>query len=212
MQFGRFLSILSKVEALPLPGIEAHRKMIPEMRTIPSPQEIDLSRPTQAGVLALFYPDREEETRFLLTLRASYPGTHSAQVSFPGGKIEKGDPDLAHTALRETCEETGVHPESIVIKKSMTETYIPPSNFLVSPFVGISSTRPDFRPNHEVREIIQVKLRDLLDENTLGVKNLTTSYMENIDVPCFHFDDHIVWGATAMMLSEIKELIKLSFH
>jgi hypothetical protein len=78
--------------------------------------------------------------------------------------------------------------------------------------MGISSEMPEFRPNHEVREIIQVKLQDLLDETTLGLKNMSTSYMENIDVPCFHLDGHVVWGATAMMLSEIKELIKLSFH
>ncbi len=212
MEFGRFLSILSDLEAHPLPGIDAHRKMIPEIRTIPSLQEIKRSQPSQAGVLALFYPDREEETRFLLTLRASYPGKHSSQVSFPGGKQEEGDHDLAHTALRETCEETGVQPDSIVIKKSMTKTYIPPSNFLVSPFLGFSSSMPQFRPNHEVSEIIEAKLSDLLDENTLGIKNLSTSYMQNIDVPCFHFEGHVVWGATAMMLSEIKELIKLSFH
>jgi 8-oxo-dGTP pyrophosphatase MutT (NUDIX family) len=212
MQFGRFLSILSELEAHPLPGIEAHRKMIPELRTIPSMQEINRSQPSQAGVLALFYPDREKETRFLLTLRASYPGKHSSQVSFPGGKQEEGDPDLAHTALRETYEETGVDPKSIVIKKSMTKTYIPPSNFLVSPFLGLCPSKPQFRPNHEVSEIIQVKLSDLLDERTLDIKNLSTSYMESIDVPCFRFEGHVVWGATAMMLSEIKELIKLSFH
>lgn len=212
MQFGRFLSILSQLESHPLPGIEAHRKMIPEIRTIPSLDEVQSYQPSPAGVLALFYPDREKETRFLLTLRASYSGTHSAQVSFPGGKREAGDPNLAYTALRETSEETGVHPKSIVIKKSMTETYIPPSNFLVSPYVGISSVMPDFKPNHEVKKIIQVKLKDLLDDSTIGLKNLSTNYMENIDVPCFHFDGHVVWGATAMMLSEIKELIKLSFH
>ena len=212
MQFGQFLSILSKLEAHPLPGIEAHRKLIPEIRTIPSRDDIRRSEPSRAGVLALFYPDRENETRFLLTLRASYSGTHSAQVSFPGGKSEPGDLDLAHTALRETSEETGVNPDSIVIKRSMTETYIPPSNFLVSPYLGISSEMPEFRPNHEVRKIIQVKLKDLLDERTRSVKKMSTSYMDNIDVPCFYFEGHLVWGATAMMLSEIKELIKLSFH
>lgn len=212
MQFGDFLSILSQLETQQLPGIQAHRRMIPEIRTIPSIKEVERAKPSQAGVLALFYPDLDKETRFLLTLRASYPGAHSAQVSFPGGKQEAGDLDLAQTALRETCEETGVRPDSILIKKTMTRTYIPPSNFLVSPFLGVSSELPVFKPNHEVREIIEVKLRDLLDENTVGVKNLSTSYMENIDVPCFHFEGHIVWGATAMMLSEIKELIKLSFH
>ena len=94
----------------------------------------------------------------------------------------------------------------------MTETYIPPSNFLVSPFVGFTESRPRFRPNHEVKEIIEVKLADLLDEKSTGVKNLSTSYMKNIDVPCYYLENHMVWGATAMMLSEIKELIKLGFH
>ena len=212
MQFGRFLTILSQLESHPLPGFEAHRKMIPKVRKIPSLEEVERSQPYQAGVLALFYPDLQNDTRFLLTLRASYSGAHSAQVSFPGGKYEDRDSDLAQTALRETCEETGVNPESVVIRKSMTQTYIPPSNFIVSPFVGVSSELPDFNPNHEVKQIIQVRLSDLLDETTVGVKNLSTSYMKNIDVPCFHFGPHVVWGATAMMLSEIKDLIKLSFH
>jgi 8-oxo-dGTP pyrophosphatase MutT (NUDIX family) len=212
MQFGRFLTILSEIEAHPLPGIEAQRKMIPETRIIPTTDYVKRSNPSQAGVLALFYPDSNQDARFLLTLRASYSGTHSAQVSFPGGKYEAGDRDLAGTALRETSEETGVNPESILIKKSMTETYIPPSNFLVSPFVGFTESRPQFRPNHEVKEIIEVKVADLLDDKSTGVKNLSTSYLKNVDVPCYYLEDHMVWGATAMMLSEIKELIKLGFH
>jgi 8-oxo-dGTP pyrophosphatase MutT (NUDIX family) len=212
MQFGRFLTILSDLQTHPLPGVESHYKMIPKIRKVPTRTEIESSNPSKAAVLALFYPDQDQDASFLLTLRASYPGAHSSQISFPGGKFEKSDPDLAHTALRETCEETGVRSEQVVIKRAMSETYIPPSNFLVRPYLGLSMTMPEFKPNHEVKQIIQVKLSDLLSEHTLGSKNLSTSYMRKIDVPCFYLNDHVVWGATAMMLSEIKDLIKLSFH
>jgi len=212
MQFGHFLTILSELDGRSLPGIESHQKMIPKERNIPSMDKIKRSNPKKAGVMALFYPGDQAETHFLLTLRANYPGTHSSQISFPGGKIEKGDKDLAHTALRETCEETGVDPKAITIKKALSEMFIPPSNFLVQPYLGFSHTQPKFKPNHEVEKIIQVRLSDLLNDDAIGIKNLTTSYMKKIDVPCFYFDQNVVWGATAMMLSEIKDLIKLSFH
>lgn len=212
MQFSRFLSILSDLEGLSLPGTASHRKMIPKVRIIPSSKEIERAKPSKAAVLALFFPDQEEETSFLLTLRASYPGAHSSQISFPGGKFESGDQSLQHTALRETIEETGVEPGRITIRKALSETYIPPSNFLVQPFMGLVTTRPDFTPNHEVERIIEVKLEDLLSDRSLGSKNLTTSYMENVEVPCFMLNNQVVWGATAMMLSEIKDLIKLTYH
>ena len=212
MEFSRFLSILSDLENHSLPGLTSHKKMIPKVRIIPGRKEIEKAQPSRAAVLALFFPDREEETSFLLTLRASYPGAHSSQVSFPGGKFEDGDGSLEQTALRETTEETGVEPKLVRIRKALSETYIPPSNFLVQPYLGLTMTRPSFRPNHEVQQIIQVKLSALLSEDSLGSKNLTTSYMEKVEVPCFHLNDHVVWGATAMMLSEIKDLIKLTYH
>ena len=212
MEFGRFLEILANLDRKALPGIDSHHKMIPKVRMIPSEEEIRRSNLSKAAVLALFYPDTAKQTRFLLTLRASYRGAHSAQISFPGGKYDESDHDLLRTALRETCEETGLKPERIVIKRSLSETYIPPSNFLVRPYLGYTNYMPDFIPNHEVKEIIEVRVSDLLSEKSVGSKNLSTSYMKDIDVPCFLLNDHVVWGATAMMLSEIKDLIKLSFH
>jgi len=110
--------------------------------------------------------------------------------------------------LRETFEEVGVEIKDVIIKKQMTETFIPPSNFLVSPFIGIINKTPTFRQNHEVKKIIEVKLTDLLNNNTITTKNLSTSYMKNINVPCFKLNNYTVWGATAMMLSEIKDLLK----
>ena len=82
----------------------------------------------------------------------------------------------------------------------------------MSPFIGYSNSKPVFEINHEVEDVLEVKLADLLNEDSVSTKKLTTSYMENIDVPCFNLNKKVVWGATAMMLSEIKDLIKANLH
>jgi 8-oxo-dGTP pyrophosphatase MutT (NUDIX family) len=207
MEFDQFLSLISKLEHSNLDGFSSHLKMIPKERVIHKPYEIEQKNPKKAAVLALFYPGYHGETMLLLILRADYDGTHAAQISFPGGKFEKSDRQLETTALRETYEEVGVSMDQIRVKKQMTDIYIPPSNFIVSPYLGIVESTPEFKTNEEVEEIIEVKLADLLDEAFVTTKNLSTSYMEKIDVPCFELNNHTVWGATAMMLSEIKDLI-----
>jgi len=212
MQFDQFLSLISKLEHSNIGGSSSHLKMIPKERVVHRPDEISHRNPKKAAVMALFYPGACSETLFLLILRADYDGTHAAQIGFPGGKYEKNDLELKTTALRETYEEVGVHMEEIIVKKQMTDIYIPPSNFIVSPYLGIIESTPQFKTNEEVDEIIEVKLSDLLDESFIATKNLTTSYMEKIDVPCFELNNHIVWGATAMMLSEIKDLITGQLH
>jgi 8-oxo-dGTP pyrophosphatase MutT (NUDIX family) len=131
---------------------------------------------------------------------------HSAQISFPGGKIDKKDTNLKATALRETAEEIDVTDINIV--RQLTTTYIPPSNFYVTPFLGYLKREPIFTPNEEVQKIIPVRLSELLDEINVTTKIKTTSYMKNIEVPCFKLSNYLVWGATAMLLSEIKDLMK----
>ncbi len=208
MDFQSFLSLISDIDLVKVGGLTSQVKMVPPERKNLIRTNFDKLKPKKAAVLALFYPNIKMETCFLLTLRANYNGTHSAQISFPGGKFEQTDQNLRNTALRETNEEIGLPESSIQILKKMTETYIPPSNFLVSPFIGILSCTPIFKHNHEVETLIEVKLSDLLDENSITTKNLSTSYMKNIDVPCFKLNNYMVWGATAMMLSEIKDLLK----
>ncbi|MGI9531790.1 NUDIX hydrolase [Lutimonas sp.] len=212
MEFDYFLSVISKIENEQLGGFTSHAKMIPKERKIFKEIELQAANPRKAAVLALFYPDEQNLTKFLLILRASYDGTHSSQISFPGGKFERDDGRLEITALRETSEEVGIHENEVFIKRQMTDTYIPPSNFLVSPFIGYAMNKPVFETNHEVEDVLEVKLTDLLSEKSVGSKKLSTSYMENIDVPCFHLNKKVVWGATAMMLSEIKDLIKANLH
>lgn len=212
MEYDYFLSLISKIDEAHLGGYTSHAKMIPKERRSIDLDDIKKAKPRRAAVLALFYPDHKNFTKFLLILRASYDGTHSSQISFPGGKFDKTDKDLERTALRETWEEVGIDMDQIAIRKRMTDTFIPPSNFLVSPFIGSIDAKPEFKTNHEVEEIIEVELSELLNDSAVTTKNLTTSYMRDIEVPCFILNNETVWGATAMMLSEIKDLIKVNLH
>ncbi|MFD1294324.1 NUDIX hydrolase [Lutibacter holmesii] len=208
MQFSQFKQIIPKISQHPVGGLEAQFKLAPELRKQFSETQIKNKHPKFAGVLALFYPSSNNETHFLLTKRASYKGTHSAQISFPGGKHEQKDTSLQQTALRETYEEVGVTTNEITIIKEMTNVYIPPSNFLVTPYIGFSNNSPIFTKNHEVEELIPVSLDDFLHNTTISNTTLSTSYATEITVPCFKLNSYIVWGATAMMLNEIRELLK----
>ena len=129
-------------------------------------------------------------------------------MGFPGGKPEPEDNDLIATALRESWEEVGVKPEEVEVLREMTEIYIPPSRFFVRPFMGLAQWRPEFRKqDEEVEAMIEVPLYELMDHTSRVVQQLTTSYAQTIDVPAFRLQDHIVWGATAMMLNEVREMI-----
>jgi len=159
--------------------------------------------------MALFYPDMEEQTRLLLILRKVYEGVHSNQIGFPGGKVEIEDRDLLDTALRETHEEVGVPPTAVEIIKELSEVYIPPSNFLVRPYMGICpKPGPFVKEESEVEQIVEVYLKDFLDDSNHIQEILTTSYAKNINVPAYRLNGYTVWGATAMMMSEIKTLLQ----
>ena len=208
MNFKDFTEKIDIFKKVKLGGLEAQFKMAPKLRLKYNQDKIRANKPRKAAVLALFYPNANNETCFLLTKRASYKGTHSAQISFPGGKVDKSDKNLQETALRETLEEVGVKPSSVQIIRELTDVYIPPSNFLVTPFLGYVDERPDLVLNHEVEVEIEVLISDLLDDINNTSVILDTSYMKKIEVPCFKMNNHIVWGATGMILSEIKELLK----
>ncbi len=208
MKFCHFKNNIPKITAQAIGGLDAQFKLAPKIRLKYSEEIINLKNPKKAAVLVIFYPNKNDETCFLLTLRSHYKGIHSAQISFPGGKFEKSDNNLKNTAIREANEEVGIPIDDIAIVKKMTDVYIPPSNFLVTPFLGFLSYTPTFITNQEVAEIINVTLTDFLDDSAVSNTVLNTSYAENMIVPCFKLNNYIVWGATAMMLSEIKDLFE----
>lgn len=211
MDFRDFEKRIVKVTKMELPGETVQFKMAPIERL----QELkrvarEKNTAKRAGVLSLFYPSEDFETRLILILRKTYKGVHSAQVGFPGGKLEDGDENIQDAALRETEEEVGIARETISVIKKLTEIYIPPSNFFVQPFLGITTALPKFVPQEEeVEALIEVSLRDFMDDINIITQTLSTSYAESIEVPAFKLNGHIVWGATAMMLNEVRELLKM---
>jgi len=199
---------IQKAVKQPLPGWDAHRKMINYMR--PKVEDVEQIDPgaRKGAVLALLYP-KENTPHIALMLRNTYDGTHSGQVSFPGGKREKMDIDLAHTALREAHEELNIDPEYVTMLGELTKVYIPPSRFLVSPYIGFSKRRPDFKPDPiEVAEIIEAPLNLILEESSIKEKPIFVQVTNSeLEVKYFDIFGHTVWGATAMILKELAEII-----
>lgn len=206
MKFNDFLNKIPHYKTANLGGQKSQFKLAPKIRIDFSEEKIKERNPKKASVLALFYPDKNNNTRFLLTQRASYKGAHSAQISLVGGKTENNE-TLQQTAIRETYEEVGIYPSEINIVRKLSDTYIPPSNFWVTPFLATVNFPPTFSPNYEVDKIIEVLAKDLLNDDYLSSIELETSYLKKTEVPCFILNKHIVWGATAMILSEIKDLL-----
>ncbi len=209
MDFQDFLEYVPKFLEVSLPASEAHFKMAPleRIESLKS-QNFDTIKPKNAAVMMLFYP-KKGRTHLVLIVRNSYEGLHSAQVAFPGGKYEFNDKTYADTALRETHEEIGIHPKYIEIIMPLTNLYIQLSNFMVFPFLGICKSEIVFTPDiNEVAQIIELPLSDFLNDNLVISTIMTTSYAKNIEVPAFKIKGHIVWGATAMMMNELKEVLK----
>ncbi len=213
MLFNDFIKYIPKIEKETLLSTDAHAKMAPLERISYLKEENYIDKnPRRAAVLMLFYP-KNEVTHLALIVRNTYPGVHSSQIGFPGGKVEEFDVDLEETALRETHEEVGIHPEKIQIIKPFSEIYIPPSNFLVSPFMGISHEELIFVPDlDEVKRVLEFSIADFLDDKSITKVKMSTSYATDIEVPAFMVDKYVVWGATAMMMSELKETIKCALN
>lgn len=193
----------------PLPGKRAHKELAPYRNEI----ELDYKNknPKIASTLLLIYP-KDGETFFCLIERQEYEGTHSNQISFPGGKNEIGE-SMQETALRETKEEIGVDPISINIIGKLTQVYVPPSNFLIHPFVGYCDFTPSFKANdREVQRIIEVNIVDLFKKDIIKFKKMSfkkSSGNVDFEVPYLDLNNKIVWGATSVILNEFRILLQL---
>ena len=208
MYFSSFVDLVPKIKNLDLPGTAAQYKMAPQSRR-EELETIDYGNLSakEAAVLCMIYP-KENHTYFALILRNTYPGVHSNQISFPGGRREKQDTSFLTTALRETKEEIGVSENLIYPVIPLTKLFIPPSNFVVYPYLGYTENQPDFQPDpNEVSAIIEVELSFLLSNQAISSRRITTSYADNVRVNCFLYDKNIIWGATAMILNELRAIL-----
>jgi 8-oxo-dGTP pyrophosphatase MutT (NUDIX family) len=182
-----------------------------QLRMAPKPRPIRREGlpglPRLSAVLMLIYP-MDGELHFVLIRRTEYKGVHSGQISFPGGKRE-GDETFQQNALRETFEEIGVA-DQIEILGQLTPIYVPPSDFEIHPFVGYLPYRPNFVPNPaEVAEIIEPPVALLFDDQSKGTEALTATDGITRTFPFYRANGYKVWGATAAMLSEVEERLRV---
>jgi 8-oxo-dGTP pyrophosphatase MutT (NUDIX family) len=192
----------------PLPGEEAQYRMAPSYRPRLTQEQIFSHKPKVGGVMLLLYKKNDLLTTVLIK-RKEYDGVHSGQMSFPGGKQDENDTDNIVTALRETHEEIGIEPSRIQVLGRLTELYIPPSNFLVYPSVGYTNTIEKFYPEaSEVEKVVEIPVDFFLDEKNINLQTEVPVFNNTkVVVPAYKFDDHIIWGATAIILSEFTYIL-----
>jgi 8-oxo-dGTP pyrophosphatase MutT (NUDIX family) len=206
----KFISNLKEqLNSHPLPGENAQFLMAPitRQKIKQQQQQLDTFLPRKSAVLILLYPT-ENSINTILIQRPIYDGVHSGQIAFPGGKFEENDLSLENTALREANEEIGINTHNIQLIGSLTDLYISPSNFLVKPFVGFVEKLSELKADsYEVNQIIHYDLFSLNNERIKGIKTIKHSNGFKIKTPYYEVEGFTVWGATAMMISELNAVV-----
>ncbi len=201
------IAAIERMEHRPLPGhgdfLELSGYQRPDLPLV----RLRDPAPKESAVLVLLYP-QAGSMHTLLMLRPTYPGVHSGQVGFPGGHREAFDADLRATALREFGEEIGAYTGHVRVIREMTPIYIPPSHSVVTPVLAyapeLGPTAPDPR---EVADLIPTAIEHLLREDILKhTRMFVKAVGRELEVPYWDVDGHVVWGATALMIAELRAL------
>lgn len=191
----------------PLPGASAQWKMAPIGRSR-VPLETSIIEGYRESAVLVPFIQRETGWHLVLTLRSTYEGVHSAQVSFPGGKFDEGELHPEEVAVREAREELGILPHEIEIVGRLSPITIPVSKMLVLPVIArISRTNPFLPDPREVSEVLEVPLAYLANRTNLKTVEVIVGKDQKMEVPAFDLGKTVIWGATAMMISELLELL-----
>jgi 8-oxo-dGTP pyrophosphatase MutT (NUDIX family) len=191
-----------------LPGIEAQLQMASSRRLVELSESLDMSKARKRAVLIPFYADAGQ-LNMIFMKRPDNTGVHSGQISFPGGRVEEEDQSYVDTALREAEEELSIPRNKVEVLGRITKLFIPPSNFLVQPVVGFLDELPELIPQEEeVAEILHIPLDFLLDEANVRRTNVKLYNGMQISTPAIIYEDRVIWGATAMILSELLHIMR----
>lgn len=204
--FGK--DLLNKIKKTELGGANAHGIFSPPSRPIFTYEQILEKNPKFAAVNIVIYLKDDEWYFPLIQRTENKKDRHSGQISLPGGKREEFDRDFAETAIRETCEEIGLEKPYVRILREMSPIYIPPSNFYVYPFISYSKRNPKFiLQESEAVEVIEFPITSFLNLPD-NPEMMSLEAAGGTEIPVINFNGYIIWGATAMILSEFSHLLK----
>jgi 8-oxo-dGTP pyrophosphatase MutT (NUDIX family) len=207
MDFEELIGKLKTRLGRPLPGVSAHIPLLAKPVGALRPTFDHRLPPRPGSVLILLYPFNDS-IWFPLTKRADYLGAHGGQISLPGGKAEPGE-DFIQTALRESREEIELNPDTVEVLGRLSDFFVIPSNFLVTPVIGISRSKPVLEVDHnEVVKILACNLFALIRNDAVKEKEIMAAGRFPMRAPYFEVEGEIVWGATAMMLNELRVIVQ----
>ena len=193
-----------------LPGLNSHMKMAPEHRGEELKNNLKLSQDARkSAVMILFFLD-DNVLKMIVIRRSVYVGIHSGQIAFPGGRYEEEDGDVRVTALREIEEEIGIPEDKIEIIGRLSDIYVPPSNFLISVFVGYLAEKPIYMiDEREVDEVIEIPFIDFFKPDVIKQKDFYVNSIKAVsNAPYFDVTNAEIWGASAMVISELLDILK----
>jgi 8-oxo-dGTP pyrophosphatase MutT (NUDIX family) len=192
-----------------LPGIKSHLKMAPEHRAeeLLAVKDYEFN-PRLSAVMIIFFHENNR-LKIVFIRRSEYVGIHSGQIAFPGGRYEETDVDFRFTALREVEEEIGIKADSIEILGQLSDLYVPPSNFLMKVFVGYVKEKPEYIVDkREVQEVLEFDVDDFRLVDVVKMKDFQAyNINRTIKAPYYDINGTIIWGATAMVLTEMLDLL-----
>jgi 8-oxo-dGTP pyrophosphatase MutT (NUDIX family) len=203
-----FIQQFQQKLALGLPGNQAHQVMAPITRQNPKQYE-HLKKTAIPSAVNVLFVEHQYQICIVLTQRHDYEGHHGGQISLPGGKLESSDPSAHDAAMRETHEELGIPLHDLDCIGALTDFYIPPSNYWVYPHVSYILELPHFYPDpKEVHSLIFLPIHEFLNPKLVSTFSYKwgDAFIEN---PCFLFENKVIWGATAMILQEVKDILKI---
>ena len=203
-------NILKQKLNKPLPGLSSHLKMAPASRVAEIKNiEMHYENARKSAVMILLFHDNNN-TKVIFIRRSYYVGIHAGQIAFPGGRYEDSDLLIENTALREIEEEIGITTDKIEILGRLSDIYVPPSNFLISIFVGYLKEKPVYKIDlREVDEVIEIDLDDFFRKNVIQEKEFVVPPSDTtINALCYNVGNIHLWGASAMVMTEFLDILR----
>lgn len=186
-----------------LPGTDAHSKLLPPGRVLKAAPDECKNIKHSSVLLILFNED--DILKVILIKRPAHMKHHAGQMALPGGRIENNE-TAEETALRETFEEIGIETASIEILGGLSDFYVEVSQFQIHPVVGWLNSKPVLKINpDEVEKVLFFPILKFAPPyNSISLDTIKG----RLDVPCIQYSEEIIWGATAMILSEFYEVLQ----